>query len=167
MQLPGPRETRNDLREVNTRRLRHGCGVLHGAGSSFRAAAGEMFGTDQMATRASDSSGSMLVELLIAMSVMTIGVLAVSAGGRSVRIQAELASRRAAEALAAQQVLEHGVVGAPGGPPRTDTVSIGIHEVRVQIESRDSMPGLVRLRVEADADAGGVPWEVETLRAIR
>jgi hypothetical protein len=97
---------------------------------------------------------------------MMIGVLAISAGARSVRIQAEIASRRAAEALAAQQVLEHGLAGAPGEPSRIDTVSIGVHQVRVRIERRDSLPGLVWLRVEADAGAGSVPWEMETLRTI-
>ena len=100
------------------------------------------------------------------MSIMTIGVLTVAAGARSVRIQAELAARRAAEALAAQQVLEQGLVGAPGDSSRIDidTVVIGIHQVRVRVESRDSVPGLIWFRVQADADAGSVPWEIETLR---
>jgi len=110
--------------------------------------------------------GSVLVEILIAMSLMTIGVLALAAGGRSVRIQAELASRRAAEALAAQQVLEHGIVGTPGDSSRIDTVSIGIHLVRVRLEIRDTIPGLARIRVQADAGAGNEPWELETLRRI-
>jgi hypothetical protein len=97
---------------------------------------------------------------------MTIGVLTVSAGARSVRIQAELASRRAAEALAAQQVLEQGLVGAPGDSTRIDidTVVIGVHRVRVRVESKDLAPGLTWFGVRADADAGGVPWEIETLR---
>jgi len=116
----------------------------------------------------SNSAGSVLVELLIAMSIMTIGVLAISAGARSVRIQAELASRRAAEALAAQQVLEHEFVGAPGDSLRIsiDTVSIGVRKVRVRVESRNSLPGLTWLQVQADADAGSGPWELETLRRI-
>lgn len=116
--------------------------------------------------RRSQSAGSVLVEVLIAMSIMTIGVLGIVAGGRVVREQAELAARRAAEALAAQQVLEHGLVGAPGDSSRIDTVSIGVHQVRVRVERRDSLPGLVWLRVEADAGAGSVPWEMETLRTI-
>lgn len=121
---------------------------------------------DQVVERMSDAVGSILVEILIAMSLMMIGVLAIAAGGRSVRVQAELASRRAAEALAAQQVLEHGHVGAPGDSSRVETVSIGIHQVRVRVERRDSVPGLTWIRVQADADAGSVPWEVETWRRI-
>ena len=114
----------------------------------------------------SNTSGSVLVEVLIAMSLMTIGVLAIAAGGRAVRDQAELAARRAAEALAAQQVLEQGIVGIPGDSSRIDTVSIGVHQVRVRIESRDSLSGLTWIRVQADAGAGSVPWELETLRRI-
>jgi hypothetical protein len=102
------------------------------------------------------------------MSIMTIGVLAISAGARSVRRQAELASRTAAEALAAQQVLEHVIAGAPGDSSRIriDTVSIGVHKVRVRVESRNPLPGLTWLQVQADADAGSGPWELETLRRI-
>jgi Flp pilus assembly protein TadG len=116
--------------------------------------------------RRSQSAGSVLVEVLIAMSIMTIGVLGIVAGGRVVREQAELAARRAAEALAAQQVLEQGLVGAPGDSSRIDidTVVIGVHRVRVRVESKDSARGLTWVRVQADADAGGVPWEIETLR---
>lgn len=119
-----------------------------------------------MTARRSNRAGSVLVEVLIAMSLMTIGVLAIAAGGRVVRDQAELAARRAAEALAAQQVLEYGTVGAPGDSSHIDTVSIGIHQVRVRIESHEVLPGLVRIRVQADADAGSGPWELETLRRI-
>ncbi|MGW8282249.1 MAG: hypothetical protein ACWGON_03010 [Gemmatimonadota bacterium] len=97
---------------------------------------------------------------------MTIGILAIAAGGRSVRVQAELASRRAAEALAAQQVLEQLNVGTPPDSSRLDTVTIGIQRVRIRIESRDSFPGLVWIRIQADAGAGHVPWGLETLRRI-
>ncbi len=147
-------------------RLRHGFGFLHGTGRLFGMCGQEVGKTGPTAKRKPDATGSVLVELLISMSIMTIGVLAIAAGGRAVRIQAELASRRAAEVLAAQQVLEHGIVGTPGDSSRIDTVSIGIHQVRVRIETRDSFPGLAWVRVQADAGAGSVPWELETLRRL-
>lgn len=100
------------------------------------------------------------------MSILTIGILSIAAGGRSVRVQAELAARRAAEALAAQQVLEHMDVGQPLDSSRVDTLTIGIRQVRIRIESRDSFPGLVWIRIQADAGAGQHPWGVETLRRI-
>ena len=126
-----------------------------------------MFGESGPVTaRRSNTAGSVLVEVLIAMSLMTIGVLAIAAGGRAVRDQAELAARRAAEALAAQQVLEHGTVGALGDSLRIDTVSIGIQRVRVRTERHEMLPGLVWIRVQADAGAGSAPWELETLRRI-
>lgn len=166
MQFSGTGETRAGLRVLKNRRLRNGYGVLHGmrrpllTGGSVSGKAG------QLARRMSNTSGSVLVEVLMSLSIMTIGILAVAAGGRVVRNQAELASRRAAEALAAQQVLEQGIVGIPGDSSRIDTVSIGVHQVRVRIESRDSLSGLTWIRVQADAGAGSVPWELETLRRI-
>jgi len=147
-------------------RLRHGYGFLHGTGRLFCMCEQEVGQAGPTAKRKPAAAGSVLVELLISMSIMTIGVMAIAAGGRAVRIQAELASRRAAEALAAQQVLEHGIVGTPGDSSRTDTLSIGIHQVRVRIEIRDSFPGLAWVRVQADAGAGSVPWELETLRRL-
>ncbi len=119
-----------------------------------------------MEEHGSVSAGSVLVELIMSMSIITIGVLSIVAGGRSVRAQAELAARRAAEALAAQQVLEHEAVGTLRDSSRVDTVTIGIQQVRIRIERRDSFPGLEWIRVEADAGAGQVPWELETLRRI-
>lgn len=147
-------------------RLRNGYGFLHCTGRPFRVCEQEVGETGSAAKRKPDAAGSVLVELLISLSIMTIGVLAIAAGGRAVRIQAELASRRAAEALAAQQVLEYGIVGTPGDSSRIDTVSIGIHQVRVRVETRDSFPGLAWVRVQADAGAGSVPWELETLRRL-
>ena len=41
---------------------------------------------------------------------------------------------------------------------------IGIREVQVRIETRDSLPGLTWIRVQAEAGAGTEPWELETLR---
>ena len=149
-----------------SQRLRHGCGFLHGCRRALSTCGLAIDQPTQVANRRMNAVGSVLVEILIAMSLMTIGVLALAAGGRSVRIQAELASRRAAEALAAQQVLEHGIVGTPGDSSRIDTVSIGIHLVRVRLEIRDTIPGLARIRVLADAGAGNEPWELETLRRI-
>ena len=111
-----------------------------------------------------DSRGSTLVELLICLSVITIGVLAAVGGGLAVRRHAEQASRRAAEALAAQQVLETWSIGASADPAWIDTLRIGVREVQVRIETRDSLPGLVRIRVQAEAGAGTEPWELETLR---
>lgn len=147
-------------------RLRHGYGFLHGTGRSPGRRGMEVGKTGPLVKRKPDAAGSVLVELLISLSIMTIGVLAIAAGGRAVRIQAELASRRAAEALAAQQVLEHRLVGTPGDSSGVDTVSIGIHRVQVRIEARDSLPGLTWVRVQADAGAGTVPWELVTFRRI-
>jgi hypothetical protein len=108
----------------------------------------------------------MLVELLISLSILGIAVIGVVAGSRAARMQAELASRRAAEALAAQQVLELNRVWVPGDSPTFDTVRIGVHAVEVRTEVVDSLPGLVWLRVRADAGAGRFPWRLESARRI-
>ncbi len=101
------------------------------------------------------------------MSILTIGVLTAVGGGRAVRRQAELASRRAAEALAAQQVLELRDAGrsvTSADTAWTDTVWIGLREVRVRVETQHTLPGLTRIHVTSDAGTGTKPWELETLR---
>jgi len=147
------------------RRHCHGCGFLHG--NLRRVPESEALCKQAGRTNQRPGpTGSAIIEVLISMSIMTIGIFSIVAGGRSVRTQAELASRRAAEALAAQQVLEHLDVGAPPDSSRVDTVTIGIQRVRIRIETRDSFPGLVWIRIQADAGAGHVPWGLETLRRI-
>lgn len=108
--------------------------------------------------------GSTLIELLICMSMLTLGLLSVVGGSLAVRRHAEQASRRAAEALAAQQVLETWSIGASADSVRIDTVWIGVREVQVRIETRDSLPGLAWIRVQAEAGTGTEPWELEALR---
>lgn len=114
--------------------------------------------------RARHMSGAALVELLISMSILTIGILGLLSGGRGIRQRASLAASRAAEALAAQQVLERNVVGDSGDSLHVDTIAIGVHEVVVRTEVRDSFPGLVWVDVIAHSGSGTTPWRLETAR---
>jgi hypothetical protein len=104
--------------------------------------------------------------VLISLSILGIAVVGVTSGSRASRLQAELASRRAAEALAAQQVLESKLIWGSEHSPVFDTVRIGVHDVAVRIDVRDSTPGLAWLRVRSDAGGGSVPWQVESARRI-
>ena len=115
---------------------------------------------------ASTPTGSTLAEVLISLSILAIAVIGVAAGSRAARLQAELASRRAAEALAAQQVLETKTIWDPAESPVLDTVRVGVHDVEIRTDVRDSLPGLMWLRVRADAGAGRYPWQLESARWI-
>lgn len=148
------------------RLLRKGFGVLHG---SFDREMRLRFRPTARATRArrnGSREGSALVEVLISLSILGIAVVGVTSGSRASRLQAELASRRAAEALAAQQVLESKLIWGSEHSPVFDTVRIGVHDVAVRIDVRDSTPGLAWLRVRSDAGGGSVPWQVESARRI-
>jgi Tfp pilus assembly protein PilV len=109
-------------------------------------------------------SGAALAELLISLSILTIGVLGLLSGSRAARLQASLAADRAAEALAAQQVLERRAIGVSSDSAWVDTVRIGVREVVVRAELRDSFPGVAWLHVEAISGSGSVPWRLETAR---
>ncbi len=100
------------------------------------------------------------------MGVLMIGILAVALGGRAVRLQAGLASRRGAEALAAQRVLESIEAWPAGEAERVDTVELGVHEIVVRLEPRDSLDGFVWLRVTARSTSGGRPWGLWTARRV-
>lgn len=145
-------------------RLRNDCRVLHGEGPA-EARFGFGFGDVAVGKfRPPDARGSALVEVLISLSILAIGIIGVLSGSRAVRMQAELASRRAVEALAAQQVLDHRHVWAPDDSVSVDTVSVGVHVVEVRTEVSEWRPGLVRVMVSADAGAGAAPWRLVTAR---
>jgi len=146
------------------RRLRNTCRVLHGTGA---AAAGYCSGSIDLSARRSRSGnaqGSALVEILISLSLIAIGVVGLLSGNRAIRTQAELASRRAAEALAAQQVLEQWYIWAPHDSTSVDTVAIGVRIVEVSTQLSELRPGLVRVQVSADAGAGAAPLRLKTVR---
>ena len=105
-----------------------------------------------------------MAELLISLSILTIGVVGLLSGNRAVRLQASLAAGRAAEALAAQQVLERRDVATSGDSVRVDTIRIGAREVVVRAELRDSFPGVAWVRVVARSGSGTAPWRLETAR---
>lgn len=109
-------------------------------------------------------SGAALVELLISMSILTIGVLGLLSGSRGTRRQASLAASRAAEALAAQQVLERNDIGISGDSLQVDTIAIGVIQVEVRTVVRDSFPGMVWIDVVAQSESGTTPWRLETAR---
>jgi hypothetical protein len=151
---------------VPARRQRKNLGVLHG---KYDGGGGSPSVCRPRAFRAAVprcSRGSVLVELLISLSIFGIGLIGVAAGSRAARMQAQLASRRAAEALAAQQVLETNIAWVSGLSPRFDTVSIGVFAVEVRTEAIDSLPGLVWLRVRASAGTGRSPWQLQSARRI-
>ena len=150
----------------SNRPVRKGSRVLHGPGDGDSRYHRESPRFPVDVERAQTSRGSILTEVLISLSIMGIAVLGVAAGGRATRLQAELASRRAAEALAAQQVLEQRVVWGSDDSPAFDTVKIGVHDVTVRTDVSDSLPGLVWLRVQADAGAGRYSWQLESARRI-
>jgi len=95
---------------------------------------------------------------------MTIGVLSVAVAALSVRTQAGLAAGLAAEALAAQQVLERRGMGISGDSVWVDTIRIGVRDVVVRAEVRDSLPGVAWVRIAARSGAGTTPWRLETAR---
>ena len=121
-------------------------------------------GRSLVQARATDLSGAALAELLISLSILTIGVLGLLSGSRAARMQASLAAGRAAEALAAQQVLERRDIGVSGDSVWVDTIRIGVRDVVVRAEMRDSLPGVAWLRVEASSGSGPAPWRLETAR---
>ena len=148
------------------RLLRKGLGVLHGTGGRDVDIRTESRLRTLEASARESPRGSTLVELLISLSILGIGVIGIAAGSRAARLQAELASSRAAEALAAQQVLERQAIWGSGDSPAFDTVRIGVHAVEVRTGVRDSMPGLVWLTVRAGTGAERVPLRLESARRI-
>ncbi|MCL7990731.1 MAG: hypothetical protein M8840_06295 [marine benthic group bacterium] len=140
--------------------------VLHGPGDRQRRSPAGSLGRPIEDAGGVGQAGSILAEVLISLSILGIAVIGVAAGSRAARLQAELASRRAAEALAAQQVLERQDMWTSDHSPVIDTVRIGVHDVKIRTEVRDSLPGLVWLRVQADAGAGRHSWQLESARRI-
>ena len=145
-------------------RPRKGSRVLHGPASAPHPAGLRAGCRSAVRTHAEDLSGVALAEVLISLSILTIGVIGLLSGNRAARLQADLAASRAAEALAAQQVLERRGMGLSGDSAWVDTVRIGVREVVVRAESRDSFPGVAWVRVTADSGSGTAPWRLETAR---
>jgi Tfp pilus assembly protein PilV len=106
-----------------------------------------------------------LLEVLISLSVMVIGVLAVLGLLVTARRDAEMAAHHAALALAARQVLELHTVGRGPDLPWELTLPVGAHRVRVTLEAESASAELLRLRCVAREEAGGGDWIVETLSA--
>lgn len=145
-------------------RPRNGSRVLHGPVSPPRLAGSGPGRRSVVPARATDLSGAALAELLISLSILTIGVLGLLSGSRATRLQARLAADRAAEALAAQQVLERRGIGISGDSVWVETIRIGVREVMVRAEVRDSFAGVAWVRVVASSGSGSAPWTLETAR---
>ncbi len=148
------------------RPVRKGFRVLHGTRNQPRPTRAPGPRSAAQTSIGPSTAGSALAELLISLSILAIAVIGVAAGSRAARLQAELASRRAAEALAAQQVLECKTMWDPAESPVFDTVRIGVHDVEIRTDVRDTLPGIVWLRVQADAGAGRYSWQLESARRI-
>ena len=148
------------------RPVRNGFRVLHGISDRPRPTRPRSPRCAVLTVHGPFSNGSTLAELLISLSILAIAVIGVAAGSRAARLQAELASRRAAEALAAQQVLERKTMWDPAESPVFDTVRIGVHDVEIRTDVRDTLPGIVWLRVQTDAGAGRSSWQLESARRI-
>ncbi|MDT8435447.1 MAG: prepilin-type N-terminal cleavage/methylation domain-containing protein [Gemmatimonadota bacterium] len=138
-------------------------GVLHArprvpcASRTGGGAVGERSGTG------GPTRGATLVELLISLSILTIGVLAAATVISTGRRQAESAARRGAEALAARQVLEHLLVESPGSTAEAGEVDIGGRRVRVVVDTMPDAGGLRRLRARARMGEAATDWPVEVL----
>jgi hypothetical protein len=143
---------------------RNGSGVLHDPRRGFRSRAGTAWRRGP-GSGAESGRGSALIEILISLSILTIGVFAIVGLLGSARRSAEAAAGSAAAALAAQQVLETSLAGRGPGAPYAGDVPVGVHRVRVTLVAEPAASGLIRLRAHAVDRGSRRAWDVETLRA--
>jgi prepilin-type N-terminal cleavage/methylation domain-containing protein len=108
-----------------------------------------------------DESGFGLVEMLIALTILVVGLVAVSGLSLASADQARIANWRSQQAAAAQIVLENiqseGFAAAAGG---MDTVSIAGHEyaVKVAVSQISSRVKQVSIAVAGVGDVGSVAY---------
>ncbi len=106
------------------------------------------------------------MEALISLSILAIGVLGALGLLSASRREAELAARRGAEALAAQQVLERFMAGPAPDSALVARPVVSGRRIDVTIRVLPLAPGLVRLKAEARDAAAGRPLVVETIRRV-
>jgi len=111
----------------------------------------------RLKSRLQDESGFGLVETLIALTILVIGLVAVSGLSLASADQARIANWRSEQSAAAQIVLEdiqrNGWSAATSG---SDTVSVSGHEYAVTIGVSDISPRVKQVTIAVAAAGDGV-----------
>jgi Tfp pilus assembly protein PilV len=108
--------------------------------------------------RLSDSSGIGLIEVLAALIIMSIGMLAIAGISLQVGAQNQWSTWQTDQALAAQQVMERlQRVGYPGTTNGTDTVSVGNRSYVVNRVVSQPAPRVKRVQLTVLSSQGAAP----------